>query len=84
MARALTALDILPGDPTEAPPMVHALTHLDWTLAPLLWPLPSRLPRAAADRLAALWPQGRWVAKTEALSMGIPTPLRRLLTASTC
>ena len=82
LAQALAALDTLPGDPVEQPPFVHVLTHLDWTLAPLRWTLPPRLPRSAADLLAARWPHGRWVGEVDALSMGIPAPVRRLLTAT--
>jgi A/G-specific adenine glycosylase len=59
--QALAALDSLPGDPVEQPPIVHALTHFDWTLAPLQWSLPARLPRGLAATLAERWPQGRWV-----------------------
>jgi A/G-specific adenine glycosylase len=82
LEQALEALDSLPGDPVEQPPIVHALTHFDWTLAPLQWSLPARLPRGLAAALADRWPQGRWVSRTEALSMGIPAPLRRLLSAA--
>ena len=76
---ALQALSSLPGEPQPLAPFVHKLTHLDWTLAPLHWPLPARLPKAAAVCLQQLWPDGRWVTPPAALAMGIPTPLRRLL-----
>ncbi len=75
------ALADLPGQPRELPPLRHALTHFDWTLAPLHWPLPARLGRHAAARLATRWPQGRWVNQAQALTLGIPAPLRRLLSA---
>jgi A/G-specific adenine glycosylase len=82
---ALAALAGLPGQAHELPPLQHALTHFDWTLAPLRWALPPRPTRQQASRtealLAARWPQGRWVAAAEALQLGIPTPLRRLLDA---
>jgi A/G-specific adenine glycosylase len=77
---ALHALDALPGDPQPQPAVVHALTHFDWTLLPLHWPL-RRGQGAVATLLAARWPQGQWVDTAEALTRGIPTPLRRLLSA---
>jgi len=69
----------------------HTLTHFDWTLQPLRWRLPARGQRAghgadaavaaaAAAALAAHGP-GRWVSQDEALSMGLPAPLRKLLLA---
>jgi A/G-specific adenine glycosylase len=54
-------------------PIAHALTHFDWTLHTLDWRLPLRA------RLPAGLPGGRWVSPDEALTMGLPTPLRRLL-----
>ncbi|MBK9360706.1 MAG: A/G-specific adenine glycosylase [Rubrivivax sp.] len=80
---ARAELAALPGEPQPQPPFVHVLTHLDWTLQPLHWPLPERPPRALDALLAARWPQGRWVAMTDALSLGIPAPLRRLLLDAT-
>jgi A/G-specific adenine glycosylase len=80
---ALAELAPLPGAPEPRPPFVHVLTHLDWTLQPLHWPLPDRPTRRLDALLAARWPQGRWVAMTDALSLGVPTPLRRLLNEAT-
>ena len=51
----------------------HALTHFDWTLQPMAWTLPPRAKRPAK------LPEGRWVTRDEALSMGLPAPLRKLL-----
>jgi A/G-specific adenine glycosylase len=68
-----------PGQGERRDPFVHVLTHLDWTLAPVLWRLPARLP--AAQRLALeqeLGP-GRWWPLPEALAQGLPSPVRRLL-----
>jgi A/G-specific adenine glycosylase len=56
------------------PPIEHALTHFDWTLHTLAW----HLPPAAA--LPAGLPEGRWVDRGAALLLGLPTPVRRLLT----
>lgn len=55
-------------------PFVHVLTHADWTLTPVHWTLP-----AGADAPAGL--EGRWFTRDEALALGLPTPVRRLLEA---
>lgn len=61
------------GQGTWLPTFKHALTHFDWTLHPLRWAWPER---AAAP--AAL-PPGRWFTLEEALALGLPAPIRRLL-----
>ena len=76
---AQAALAALPGRAQAGPPIVHSLTHFDWTLLPLHWALPTRLPERVHEQLAQHWPTGRWVGADEALTLGIPTPLRRLL-----
>ena len=58
------------------PAVQHALTHFDWTLHPLAWQLPSRA-RALPDL-----PPGRWAGRDEALALGLPAPVRRLLESS--
>ena len=69
------------GEGRPLPTVQHTLTHFDWTLRPVFWPLPDRL--AVAQRLAveASLPAGRWVARHDALAMGLPAPIRRLLEA---
>jgi A/G-specific adenine glycosylase len=67
-----------PGHGEWLPPIEHALTHFDWTLQPLRWRLPLRGTRAVVE--AAL-PAGRWVSRAEALALGLPAPVRRLLDA---
>jgi A/G-specific adenine glycosylase len=70
LEQALAALDSLPGDPVEQPPIVHALTHFDWTLAPLHWSLPAPALAGWPPRWIERWPPAAgWQA--EALSMGI-------------
>ena len=54
-------------------PIDHALTHFDWTLHTLAWQLPARAAVPAA------LPEGRWFTPQEALALGLPTPVRRLL-----
>jgi len=70
-----------PGVGETLPVIEHALTHFDWTLQPLRWTLPARLPAARLAALEAALPAGRWVTLPEALAMGLPAPLRKLLLA---
>ena len=78
---SVSALEALsahwPGQGQWLTTVQHALTHFDWTLHPLRWqwgtgpaPKPGQLPA------------GRWVALDEALALGLPAPVRRLLTAA--
>ena len=68
-----------PGDAEVLPTIAHALTHFDWQLQPLRWTLPDRLsaPRRAA--IEAQLPPGRWVTVAEALQLGLPAPIRKLI-----
>ena len=59
----------------------HTLTHFDWTLRPVHWPLPDRLTTALRRVVELSLPAGRWVARGDALAMGLPAPIRRLLEA---
>lgn len=61
-----------PGQGAWLAPIEHALTHFDWTLQPLRWTLPARA------KLPPL-PAGRWATLDEALALGLPAPLRKLL-----
>lgn len=67
-----------PGEGAWLPTIEHALTHFDWTLEPLRWHWPVRVPKA----LAATLPAGRWVPREQALALGLPAPVRRLLEAA--
>ncbi|MBL8306708.1 MAG: A/G-specific adenine glycosylase [Rubrivivax sp.] len=64
-----------PGKGEWLPNVEHALTHFDWTLQPLRWDLPARA------KLPAACPDGRWFTLDEALALGLPAPIRRLLEA---
>ncbi len=64
-----------PGEGQWLTTIEHALTHFDWTLQPMAWTLPARAS------LPARVPAGRWVLRDEALAMGLPAPLRKLLQA---
>jgi len=70
-----------PGRGQSLPPIEHALTHFDWTLQPLRWQLPSRLSALRLQALSAQLPVGRWVDLPQALQMGLPAPVRKLLQA---
>ena len=75
-ADALAAFtDGWPGQGAWLDPIEHALTHFDWTLEPLRWRWPARVP----VRLQAALPEGRWVDRPAALALGLPAPIRRLL-----
>ena len=68
-----------PGEGRALPVVQHTLTHFDWTLQPGLWSLPHALGAATRCDIEAALPTGRWVPRTEALAMGLPAPIRRLL-----
>jgi len=64
-----------PGRGDWLPEIEHALTHFDWKLYPLAWRWP---PRAAGLAVPTVAP-GRWATPDEALALGLPAPVRRLL-----
>jgi A/G-specific adenine glycosylase len=68
-----------PGQGHPLPVIEHALTHFDWTLEPLQWTLPARLGAARLAAVEGALPPGRWVTPVQALGMGVPAPLRKLL-----
>jgi A/G-specific adenine glycosylase len=70
-----------PGCAEALPSFTHTLTHLDWTLHPLRWTVPARTSAARVVELVSAWPTGRWFSLDEALSTGLPAPLRKLLSA---
>lgn len=65
-------------------PIEHVLTHFDWTLRPLRLRLPDGLDastlRTVDQAVQARWPTGRWWSHDDALALGLPSPVRRLLT----
>jgi len=68
-----------PGQGEVLPTIEHTLTHFDWTLQPLRWQLPARMSAARLAAVTAPLPPGRWVGLEQALQMGLPAPLRKLL-----
>ncbi|MBL0089470.1 MAG: A/G-specific adenine glycosylase [Ideonella sp.] len=69
-----------PGEGRLLTPIVHVLTHRDWTLRPLFWRWPDRLSGPRQARLEAQLPAGRWHTLPGALALGLPMPIRRWLT----
>jgi len=69
-----------PGQGEALPAIEHALTHFDWTLRPLRWTWPEGLETVAQQALEAALPAGRWMTQAQALQLGLPAPVRRLLT----
>ncbi|MEP7281588.1 MAG: A/G-specific adenine glycosylase [Rubrivivax sp.] len=68
-----------PGHGEVLPAIDHVLTHFDWRLEPLRWRLPARASERALIAVEAALPPGRWVACDDALALGLPAPIRRLL-----
>jgi len=59
------------------PVIRHVLTHFDWHLQPLRCELP-RLGSATRQAIAGDF-AGRWVGEADALRLGLPAPVRQLL-----
>ena len=68
-----------PGQGEVLPTFAHALTHFDWALTPWRLSLPSTVSAARRARLEAELPAGRWFSLDEALRLGLPAPVRKLL-----
>jgi A/G-specific adenine glycosylase len=70
-----------PGEGALLDPFVHVLTHLDWELQPLRWRLPETLAAAERDPLTQALGPGRWWSTPQALALGLPAPVRRMLSS---
>jgi len=68
-----------PGHGEALKPIDHALTHFDWHLQPWRQRLPPRLSAARRAALEAALPPGRWFTTEQALALGLPAPVRKLL-----
>jgi len=68
-----------PGRGETLRPVSHTLTHFDWLLQPLRWRLPEGAEADAAAAGLQVQGGGRWVDAAQALQMGLPAPLRKLL-----
>jgi A/G-specific adenine glycosylase len=82
LASAATQVRGWPGQGAWQPPLLHVLTHRDWTLTPLRWRLPERGAAAALRQIEQAWPAGRWWPRSNALAAGLPAPVRRWLMAA--
>ena len=71
-----------PGSGEALPTFTHVLTHLDWTFHPLRWTLPTGAPDARVEAITQGLPAGQWVTPDQALAMGLPSALRKLLLRS--
>jgi A/G-specific adenine glycosylase len=60
----------------------HTLTHLDWRLEPWRHRLPQRLSAQRRAALEAALPAGRWFSTAQALQLGLPAPIRKLLSGA--
>ena len=80
LAQVQTLTEDWPGRGQSLPDIAHALTHFDWLLKPWRHALPATTPTPAVQAWTLACPQGRWVAREDALTMGLPAPLRVLLT----
>ena len=76
-ARVLSAR--WPGAGQALPPIDHALTHFDWRLAPWRHALPERVTASGLASIEASLPAGGWYAPQQALAMGLPAPIRKLI-----
>ena len=68
-----------PGCAEQLPSFVHVLTHLDWTLHPVRHTLPEKACAETVGRATSTLAPGDWFSVDEALALGLPAPLRRLL-----
>ena len=69
-----------PGEISQAPSIMHVLTHRDWVLSPCVVRWPDRLPAHELQRLQSSLPSGRWFSTEQAMALGLATPIRRWLT----
>jgi len=75
------ALD-LPGDGRPLAPLKHVLTHFDWHIHPLVWQWPDLsdvAPSPAQLALMGVPGEHRWLSRMQALALGLPVPMRRLI-----
>jgi A/G-specific adenine glycosylase len=69
-----------PGQGQALTPIDHALTHFDWRLEPWRMALASRVAAKRIAQVEAALPPGAWFALEDALALGLPAPIRKLLT----
>jgi A/G-specific adenine glycosylase len=68
-----------PGRSEVLIPIDHALTHFDWRLDPVRHKLPTRLASSRLTPIESVLQPGQWVTRGQALALGLPAPVRKLL-----
>ena len=68
-----------PGEVRVLEGFQHVLTHFDWLLQPVRHELPVVLDARRQVQLESQLPPGRWVPLQDALQLGLPAPIRKLL-----
>ncbi|HET9977838.1 MAG TPA: A/G-specific adenine glycosylase [Burkholderiaceae bacterium] len=72
------------GAAEALPAFTHALTHFDWRLEPVRHVLPARASlRKVEQALADAQIEGRWFTRDQALALGLPAPIRKLIASQT-
>jgi A/G-specific adenine glycosylase len=71
--------DTWPGQQEVLPSIDHALTHFDWRLEPVLHALGPRVSAKRQALIEAALPAGKWFEHDQALALGLPAPIRKLL-----
>lgn len=70
------------GQMEYLPSRKHVLTHLDWWLHPRRFTFTELSVGEALDAIEPTWGAGQWFVMADALALGLPAPLRRLLQES--
>jgi A/G-specific adenine glycosylase len=68
-----------PGRGEALAPIDHALTHFDWRLEPWRHALGPRVCEKRIAAIEAVLPPGAWFTLEDALALGLPAPIRKLL-----
>jgi A/G-specific adenine glycosylase len=71
-----------PGRGAAMPGIDHALTHFDWRLEPWRHVLGARTPAARQAAIETALAPGGWFSRDEALALGLPAPIRRLIASA--
>jgi A/G-specific adenine glycosylase len=68
-----------PGRSEVLIPIDHALTHFDWRLDPVRHKLPTRLASSRLTPIESALQPGQWFTRDQALALGLPAPVRKLM-----
>ncbi len=71
-----------PGRSEALTPIAHALTHFDWRLEPWRHELPRRVSAERRGQIEAALGAGRWLTREQALALGLPAPVRKLISTA--